>query len=487
MTNGHGGEDSRRNRGRGGTEARGSAARSEGGPVGGRAAALWALGCVVCVVLTSCASFRPEPISLRANARRFAARSLHNRRLGAYLAAMGRPPRARWGFRRLTYVAVFERPQLTIANARYRAALGRLRIAEQIDNPKIGISAAYNASEPLPTPWSVGPLFSFLIQNFFSKDALIGAARQNVLAAREAIDSVAWQERKAVYGALLALWAARRTTMLYRRQAALDRSIARAVEERYRIGTASATALTTAELSAERAAFRWHQAQLAAALATARLAGVVGLPPAALADVRLSFAIFRKLRAPAALAADEQVALIERPAVRQALAQYNAAQYRLQAAVDGLSDGVKIAPGYVDNQQTDQYLLALKAHVPLFNQHQGQIAVARAERHRAAAQLKFVQESVFSQIEQAVVYWRESGTTLEASRRALRSAERELAASREAYRAGVIGEVRLLGVRLQVLSGRIQLLSAEKEHYAASGNLMTALHRKLWKIRNATG
>ena len=75
---------------------------------------------------------------------------------------------------------------------------------------------------------------------------------------------------------------------------------------------------------------------------------------------------------------------------------------------------------------------------------------------------------------------------MEASRRALRSAERELAASREAYRAGVIGEVRLLGVRLQVLSARIQLLSAEKEHYAASGDLMTALHRKLWKMPNAT-
>jgi cobalt-zinc-cadmium efflux system outer membrane protein len=454
---------------------------------GRRTAVRLALACTLCMLISSCASFRPEPINLRVSARRFAARTVHSRRLTRYLVALGLPPENSWGFRRLTYVAVFERPQLTIANARYRAALGSLRLAEQIDNPKIGIRTAYNASQLLPTPWSVGPIFSFLIQNFFSKDALIGAARQNVLAARAAIDSVAWEERKAVYDALLALWADRRATRLYRRQAALDRSIARAVQERHRVGTASASALTTADLNAEQAAFRRHQAQLAAALATAHLAEVVGLPAAALADIRLSFAIFRKLRAPAALAADEQVALIERPAVRTALAQYNAAQYRLQAAIEGLVSGVKVTPGFDDSQQTSHYSLSVKTHPPLFNQHQGQIAVARAERHLAAAHLKSVQESVFGQIERAVVYWRESGMAMEASQRALWSAQRELAAAREEYRAGVIGDVRLLGVRLQVLSARIQRLSAEKEHYAASGDLMTALHRKLWRDRNATG
>ena len=486
MTDGRSCRASRRRRGRDRRVAHNSTPESERGAAAGPARAVSALACALCVLLTSCASFRPEPINLRVSARRFAARSLRNRRLGAYLTAMGVRPRDRWGFRRLTYVAVFERPQLTIANARYRAALGRLRIAEQIANPKIGISSAYDASVPLPTPWSVGSIFSVLIQNFFSKDALIGAARQNVLAAREAIESVAWVERKAVYDALLTLWAQRRTATLYRRQASLDRSIVRAVRERYRAGTASATALTSANLNAERAAFRWHQAQLGASLATAHLAGVIGLPPEALTGVRLSFAIFRRLRAPQALDADERRALRERPAVREALAQYNAAQYRLKAAVDGLINGVKVVPGYALNQQTDNYSLALKTHAPLFNQHQGQIAVARAERRLAAAQLRSVQESVFGQIERAVVYWRESGTAMQASRRALRSAERELAASREAYRAGVIGDVRLLGVRLLALSARIRLLSAEREHYAASGDLMTALHRKLWKIRNET-
>jgi hypothetical protein len=131
---------------------------------GRRTAVRLALACTLCMLISSCASFRPEPINLRVSARRFAARTVHSRRLTRYLVALGLPPENSWGFRRLTYVAVFERPQLTIANARYRAALGSLRLAEQIDNPKIGIRTAYNASQLLPTPWSVGPIFSFLIQ-----------------------------------------------------------------------------------------------------------------------------------------------------------------------------------------------------------------------------------------------------------------------------------------------------------------------------------
>ena len=480
MVTGYGCEASHGKPGCGGIGAR-SAARDPGR---GRAGALLALGCAVCILLTSCASFRPEPISLRASARRFSARTLHNRRLTTYLAALGLPPGNSWGLRRLTYVAVFERPELKIARADYRAALGRLRIAEQIANPKVGISTGFNVSQPLPTPWSVGPILTFLIQNFLSKDALIGAARQNIVAARAAIDSVAWNERKRVYDALLALWVDRRTSMLYRQQAALDRTIARAVLERYRVGTASASALTTARLNAERAAFRQHQAQLAASLAKARLASVVGLPPAALRGVKIGFAVFRELRVPEDLAADERIAVVERPAVRRALADYNAAQYRLKAAVYGLINGVKVSPTYGMSQDTYQYALGIHAHAPIFNQHAGQIAVARAERRLAAEQLQSVQESVFSQIQGAVIYWRRSDSVMAASRQALRSAERELAASRQAYRAGTIGDVRLLGARLLVLSARLDLLSAEREHYRAGGNLMAALHRKLWKERD---
>lgn len=438
----------------------------------------------LCILLSSCVPFRPEPISLRAGARRFAARSLHSGPLTRYLVALGLPPGNSWGFRRLTYVAVFERPQLKIASARYRVALGRLRIAEQIDNPKIGIHTAFNATQMLPTPWSVGPIFSFLVQNFFSKNALIGAARQNVLAARAAIASVAWNERERVYGALLSLWAQRRATSLYRQDARLERTIASAIGERYRLGAASASAVTGARLSAERAAFREHQAALEASLARAHLALVVGLPVGALRGVRISFAIVHELRMPADLARAERFALLHRPALVRALAEYNAAQLQLKAATEGLISGVKVTPGYDDSQETSHYSLSVKTHPPLFNQHQGQIAVARAERRLAAENLKSVQQSIFGQIERAVVDWRGSESALAASRRALISTQRELADARQAYRVGAIGEVRLLGARLEVLSARIDLLSTEQEHYAASGDLMAALHSKLWEFHH---
>lgn len=439
---------------------------------------------LICVMLSSCAAFRPEPINLRVSAQRFEARTLHSRRLDAYLAAMGVPSRDRWGFRRLSYVAVFERPDLKIVGADYRVALGKLKIAEQIPNPTVGVSAGFNVTQPLPTPWSVGPILSFLIQNFLNRDALIGAARQNILAARAAIDSVAWDERMRVYDALLALRSDRLTGNLYRQQAAVDRRIAQAVLERYQVGVASANAVTVVNLAAERSAFRQHQAKLAESLAKVGLASAIGLPSTALQGVKISFAIFHELQVPVELATDEQIAVVDRPAVRRALSAYDAAQYRLRAAVYGLVKGVKVSPTYGMSQDTYQYALGLHIHAPIFNQHAGQIAVARAERRKAAAHLESVQQRVFSQIENAVVDWRESAIALNASRQALRSAEHELSASREAYQVGAIGDVRFLGVRLLVLSARIQFVKAEQEHYRASGNLMAALHSKLWTRRN---
>lgn len=439
------------------------------------------------VALTSCASYRAKPINLQTSAQSFAARTLHNPRLVAYLTALGLPPGSSWGFRRLTYVAVFERPTLKVADAKYRIAFGKLGIARQIDNPTVGISTGYNATALLPTPWSVGPILSFLVQNFYAKDARVGAAHQKVLAARQAVDSVAWHERKHVYHALLTLWSARRATALYRQKTALDRSIARAVEERYQSGTSSATAVTTAEQNAEEAAFHQHQEELKKRLAQVHLAKVIGLPPIALKGVAISYGIFGKLNVPKNIAADEHAATVDRPAVKKALAEYNAAQFQLKVADRNLVNGLNVAPGFNDSQRQDQYALSIQASAPIFNQHGGQIAVARASRRLAAAQLKSVQEHVFDQIERANARWRKSRAIVTDARQALRSAKQKLAATQEAYRAGTVGAVRLLGRRQLDLKARTELLSTQKEYYGAIGDLMAALHKKFWKGRNDTG
>ena len=435
------------------------------------------------LALAGCAHVRPAPIDPAAAAAALTARRLDQPGLVRFLDAMGEPPHGRFGLRALTLVAVYERPDLRIRTTEADVAAGQVVRARQLPNPTLSLSPTFNATQPVPSPIKVGPVIQFLVANFGARQAGIAAARAREAAARDVIAAAAWRERSAVRDALLTLWLDRRAARL-QRLAAREAGQAQAlIAQRATAGMLAETVLARAGAAADRARFAAAEAAGRIGADRARLAAAIGMPAAALRGVSLSFAAFAHPSAPAPdrWPALVRAALTARPQVAAALARYRAADDALRQAVDSQFPGISIGPGYHYDQGDSKFILSLSLPLPVLNQHQGQIAIARAQRRLAAARFERAQARVLAQIDAAAAAWRGSRDTLLAARRLDAIAARRAAQAAQAYRLGATGRLRLVEAEGQAILAREQLLTAEGQRLRALAALADALHHRVFR------
>lgn len=427
--------------------------------------------------LASCATYQARPIHPGTSARALAARSLTDPRLLRFLAIQvhrARPPR--WNLETLTLVATYERPQMPLANAQWGEAKAGEITAAELPNPTLSLQPTYNATTPVPSPWKIGPVISFLIRPLAVRPALIAQARAQAQAARESIAVTAWQLRGAVRAALLALWSAQRAAELSRRALVVAHRYQGAVDQRFRAGMVSAAMLTAATLA-------WQQAQLGVAasertlrLARTGLATALGLPVQALHDIKLNLRGISHPRRPGKLGPLIHAALIERPDLLAALARYRASEANLRLAIARQYPSIDIGPGDSYDQGDNKFILAVSLPLPIFNQNQGPIAAARAARRAAAVQFMAAQSRVLADIERARTDWRASEAELASARQVRASAANVLTRRRTEFAAGRIGRVRLLGADEAFVQAEQGALAASVHARAALGGLEAALY-----------
>ncbi|MCF3946374.1 TolC family protein [Acidiphilium iwatense] len=175
-----------------------------------------------------------------------------------------------------------------------------------------------------------------------------------------------------------------------------------------------------------------------------------------------------------------RTALVARPSVRTALARYQADQEDLRQAIDAQFPGVTIGPGYHYDQGDNKFLLAISLPLPVLNQNQGPIAVARAKRRRAAAQFQAAQLHVLDQVGRAERNYRASVVAEAEADRIAARARVQARAARAAYRAGATGRVRLLGAEQADILARQNALAAEIQVRTALGQLEDGLHHRFF-------
>ncbi|MDD2862619.1 MAG: TolC family protein [Acidiphilium sp.] len=435
---------------------------------------------LLAATLAGCARYVPRPIDPATAATRLAARRLDDPALLRFLAAMG-DAAPRWGIGTLTLVAVFERPDLRIAVANREIAQGGLIAATALPNPTLGLSPTYNTGTSLPSPIKIGPIVDFVIGSFGARAADAAAARARIAAARAAIRTAAWHERARVRDALLAVWQARAGAAIADQAARTAAASRRVLAQRFAAGMIAAPLLTSGQITAEQARFAATEAARRTSLAMTRLAAAIGMPVAALDGVRLDLAAFDTAPPTGDVAALARAALIDRPSVRAALEQYRAAQDRLRAAIDRQYPGFTIGPGYHYDQGDNKFLLALSVPLPVFNQNQGPIAIARAERRRAAARFDAAQERVLAMIDRARADLRTSDAALRSADRSAAGADRAAEAAAQAFRAGASGRLGLLGAQQASIVARQEALVARGQDLAAIGRLEDALHHRFFR------
>ncbi len=440
-------------------------------------------GLLACALLAGCASYVPRPLHPRRAAAALQARSLSDPRLLRFLAVeQHRSAAPRWNLATLSLVALYERPDLPLAQARLREARGGEITASELPNPTLSIAPTYDATTG---GWKVGPLIDFLIQPYGARRARIARARARIDEARQRIAIAAWSLRGQVRGALLELWSARAALRLAARRAALAGRYRDTVAQRYRAGMVSATALSTATLAGQRAALQRSAARRDLRLARSALASALGLPDAALDGLRLDLRGVSHPRAPARLQALVRAALVSRPEVLQALAHYASAQAALRLAVARQYPWLEIGPGYHYDQGDHKFIVSISLPLPVLNQNQGPIAQARAARQLAAAEFAAAQARVLAQIDAARADWQASQSELASARRLRGAAARQLRRQRARYAAGAIGRLRLLAAELACVQARQGTLAASLDQRRALGRLEAALYHPFLVARRS--
>ncbi len=446
------------------------------------------------LALVGCARFHPEPLSPTVNAAALDSRTLGDARLKGFLLANLPSGKAAaspaWDLDKLTLAAVYYHPDLAVAGARLAVAQAGIVTAQQRPNPTLNLSAVFGSAAvagatfpPGVIPVVVGPVVNFLIETFGKREERTEQARHLVEAARQDVATAAWGVRGRVRTALLNLWAAQRRLKLTQEQVALRQQLVALLEQRLTAGFATALDMTRERIALAQTSLGLRDLDRLEAEARVQLATAIGVPVGALDGMPISAAVFDHPAAPAAGLSSgslRQLAVTERTDVRSSLAQYEAAQSALQLQVANQYPNLLLGPGYNYEFGTNRFILNPAIDFPIFNQNQGPIAQAVANRQQARASFTALQAQIIGAIDAAAVAYRTTTQSLHTADALLAGEQVRQRQARATFAAGENDRPTLVTTELEaavIRSSRFDVLVLQRQ---ALGALEDALQQPLF-------
>ena len=429
-----------------------------------------------------CAQYHDRPLSLSGNMDAFEARTLDRADLKAYLQAhvpAAQWPIDTWDLTDLTLAAFFYHPDLDVARAQLKTTKGEILAAGERPNPSVSISPGFNATnDPALTgvsSWIVDTALEIPIETAGKRGYRIAQAERLSEAARLNFAAVAWQVRSRVRQALLDLYAARETEAQLLRQQAIQADNVRLLELQREAGEVSPFEVSQARIPFNALRLDVVEAQKKQAQARAQLAAAIGVPLKALDGLEFSFNALTEIPPTLPAAEIRRQALLGRPDVRAALAEYQASQSALQLEIAKQYPDVNIGPGYSYDQSENKWSLGVSLTLPVLNQNQGAIAVAKGRRAEAAAKCAALQATVIGQIEQAAATYLASLQKLQTAQSLAGELLKRAEVTRKMYEAGEILKLEVATAQLEVSANALAQLGARIEALQALGQIEDVL------------
>ena len=435
------------------------------------------LALTLLALLAGCASFTPKPIDPAAQQTAYESRRLDDpevrqfieRSVGHEIAPW--PPKT-WDVTTLTLAALHFHPDLQNAQAATLLAQARILTAGARPNPTLGVTLQNNVS----TTYGLG--LDIPIETAGKRDYRIDQARHLEQAAKLREADTVWQVRSRLRASLLAAYP---TEAQLVRQRDLQEEIARLLERRFAAGYASQPDLTQARLTLHQATLALAENRKQRAESLARLASAVGVPMRALDGREVSFDVFGQLVQPGQLpSADlQRQALLTRPDVLVALAEYAASQSALQLEIARQYPDISLGPGFSWNPGATMWSLGLSLVLPLLNRNEGPIAEAKAQRQVAAAAFLSTQAKAIAEVDQARAGYGQAIRKFEIADRLLREQQKQERAATAALRAGEADRLTWLSARYETASAELARINALTQAQQSLGLLQDALHRPI--------
>lgn len=451
-------------------------------------------GCLT-VLVAGCASYHPEPVSPTDNASALDSRTLGDQRLQKFIeveldrTGKADPPPA-WDLSTLTLAAIYYHPDIAIANAKLASAEAGVITARQRPNPALSITNAFGqavVAGAIPVgaaAMTVGPVVDFLIETFGKRENRTAQAQHLADSARWDLATAGWQVRTRVRTALLNLWAAQQRLVLTHRQLDLQEQLVGLLEQRLAVGEASSVDVMLVRVARAQITFSIRNLEQTEAAARAQLATALGVPVRALDGVDLSLDAFRH---PPPFPANPDTgklrreALTKRTDVQASLQEYDAAQSALQLQIANQYPNITLSPGYNYDFGVNKYMVGVGAdHLPIFNQNQGPIAQALANRQQAAASFTALQAQIIGAIDQAAMAYRAATRSVTTGDALLADDERRERQIASQFRAGQVDRVTLVTAELGVAATSVSRFDAVAQQRQAIGALEDALQQPLF-------
>ncbi len=393
------------------------------------------------------------------------------------------PPKA-WGFQKLTLAALYYRPDLDTARAKWALARAKAVSAGAYPNPVLRLDPlaqfTSNAVSGL-SPWTLGASVELPILTAGKLADRKNKARAHAEAARFDLVQTAWQIRASLRKPLIKLYTARHRSKLLAKKVPKAHALRNALRQRFQAGQVARYQLVQARVKLTHAKLNRADAQKAQQQARDAVAGAMGVPVVALSGIHIRLATLRDLPQIKSLPKSHFTtwALTQRPDIRAALMRYAASEQALKLAIARQYPNLQLGPGYQWDQGAHRWSIGLSLNLPVFNQNQGHIAQARARRKQAADRFRSLQAKIANQVSTTLTGYRASRHKLAVAQQLLQASKTRLASARASHQAGEIGRVNLLRTRLVALSNRLAVVKARAQAMQALGSLERALEHPL--------
>lgn len=434
-------------------------------------------------LMVGCVSFHPKPLSPSETASAFEARTLDDPGLKKFMEqnlhheVMPWPPTA-WDINALTLVAFYYHPDLDVVRAKWGVAEAGVITAGGRPNPNIGLSPQYNVDAATGlSPWTLGLTLDIPVETAGKRGYRVAQAKHRSEAARLNIAAMAWQVRSRLRASLLNLYAAKQAEPILKKQQAIQEEIVQLLEERLAVGEASQPDVTQAHISLDQTRLLLLEAQKQHAEARVQLADAMGLPVDALNGLEIAFDFLDRLSQDLPSQDIRRQALLNRPDILSALAEYAASQSALQLEIARQYPDIHLGPGYAWDQGDSKWSLGFSISLPVLNRNEGPIAEAEAQRKETAARFTALQARVIGEIDRALAGARVARKKLETTEALLSDRKDQYETAQAMFDIGESDRLALLSAQLELGSTALSRVDALVKAQQSLGLLEDSVQR----------
>lgn len=440
----------------------------------------------VALALGGCARevYRARPIDADATAAQLESRSLASEGLREYLRAQGQPtdvwPRPVWDLAQLTLAAVYGHPEIELARARAAVAAAEKRTSTTRLPISLTPRPEFNSKETGgDTPWGIGLLVGLPIDLGKKREARTEQLARAEDAARLEVAVASWRIRSRLRRHFVDLHVAGRTQEALEAEQAARRQLLDLMQQREKRGYASASEtgalrvrVAEGELAVKRAAVRRDQA-------LAGLAEAVGVPLAALRDIRFDFSAVATPAQPPSESDIRRSALLNRIDLRRKLADYAAAEAAVKLEVARQYPDLTILPGYFWDADESIWSVAFSAIVPPQARTRALIREAELRREVEAKAFLAVQASVIAEAQAAASRYEHAFAAHQAAERQIAEASAHRTRVRRQFDRGQADRVELTQAMLDAAASERAAIVAMLELQQGLSALEDAVQRPI--------